>query len=76
MERPFDEEEIKKAVFSIDREKSLRPDGYTRGFFQDCWGILKEDMVKIFEEFYHNGKVYGNMNYTFLCLIPKKMDAQ
>ncbi|KAL5557179.1 hypothetical protein UlMin_039415 [Ulmus minor] len=33
-------------------------------------------MVKIFEEFHRNGKVCGNMNHTFLCLIPKKMDVQ
>ncbi|KAL5567832.1 hypothetical protein UlMin_024407 [Ulmus minor] len=75
-QRPFEEEEIKKAVFEIDREKSPGPDGYTGAFFQDCWGILKNDMVKIFEEFYRNGKVCGNMNHTFLCLIPKKLDVQ
>ncbi|KAL5540877.1 hypothetical protein UlMin_043269 [Ulmus minor] len=69
-------EEIKKAVFEIDREKSPGPDGYTGAFFQDCWGILKNDMVKIFEEFHRNGKVCGNMNHTFLCLIPKKLDVQ
>ncbi|KAL5563761.1 hypothetical protein UlMin_033508 [Ulmus minor] len=69
-------EEIKKAVFEIDREKSPGPDGYTGAFFQNCWGILKNDMVKIFEEFYRNGKVCGNMNHTFLCLIPKKLDVQ
>ncbi|KAL5569671.1 hypothetical protein UlMin_026246, partial [Ulmus minor] len=34
------------------------------------------DMVKIFEEFHRNGKVCGNMNHTFLCLIPKKLDVQ
>ncbi|KAL5545374.1 hypothetical protein UlMin_005061, partial [Ulmus minor] len=73
---PFEEEEIKKAVFEIDREKSPGPDGYTGAFFQDCWGILKNDMVKIFEEFHRNGKVCGNMNHTFLCLIPKKLDVQ
>ncbi|KAL5552484.1 hypothetical protein UlMin_039885 [Ulmus minor] len=44
LERPFEEEEIKKAVFEIDREKSPGPDGYTGAFFQDCWGILKNDM--------------------------------
>ncbi|KAL5553097.1 hypothetical protein UlMin_040498 [Ulmus minor] len=49
LERPFEEEEIKKAVFEIDREKSPGPDGYT---------------------------VCGNMNHTFLCLIPKKLDVQ
>ncbi|KAL5548851.1 hypothetical protein UlMin_004082 [Ulmus minor] len=52
------------------------PDGFTGGFFQDCWDFLKDDIVKVLEEFYFNGKVCGNMNHTFLCLIPKKLDAQ
>ncbi|KAL5548946.1 hypothetical protein UlMin_004177 [Ulmus minor] len=55
LERPFEEEEIKKVVFGCDREKSPGPDGFTGGFFQDFC---------------------GNMNHTFLCLIPKKLDAQ
>ncbi|KAL5569664.1 hypothetical protein UlMin_026239 [Ulmus minor] len=76
LERPFEEEEIKKAVFGCDREKSPGPDGFTGGFFQDCWDFLKDDIVKVLEEFYLNGKVCGNMNHTFLCLIPKKLDAQ
>ncbi|KAL5574996.1 hypothetical protein UlMin_016695 [Ulmus minor] len=73
---PLKRNKIKKAVFEIEREKSLGPDGYTDAFFQDCWGILKNDMVKIFEEFHRNGKVCGNINHTFLCLIPKKLDVQ
>ncbi|KAL5541335.1 hypothetical protein UlMin_044595 [Ulmus minor] len=76
LERPFEEEEIKKAVFGCDREKSPGPDGFTGGFFQDCWDFLKDDIVKVLEEFYLNGKFCGNMNHTFLCLIPKKQDAQ
>ncbi|KAL5539045.1 hypothetical protein UlMin_044773 [Ulmus minor] len=76
LERPFEEEEIKKTVFGCDREKCPGPDGFTGGFFQDCWDFLKDDIVKVLDEFYHNGKVCGNMNHTFLCLIPQKLDAQ
>ncbi|KAL5578918.1 hypothetical protein UlMin_011360 [Ulmus minor] len=44
LERPFEEEEIKKAVFGCDREKSPGPDGFIGGFFQDCWDFLKDDI--------------------------------
>ncbi|KAL5543460.1 hypothetical protein UlMin_007244 [Ulmus minor] len=50
LERPFEEEEIKKAVFGCDREKSPGPDGFTGDFFQDCWDFLKDDIVKVLEE--------------------------
>ena len=30
------EEEISKAIFQLDRDKALRPDGFTIAVFQDC----------------------------------------
>ncbi|KAL5575065.1 hypothetical protein UlMin_016764 [Ulmus minor] len=51
LEQPFEEEEIKKAAFGCDREKSPGPDGFTGGFCQDCWDFLKDDIVKVLEEF-------------------------
>ena len=34
--RPFEEEEVKKAVFDCDCNKSSGPDGFTLAFFQKC----------------------------------------
>lgn len=42
LERPFEEEEVKLAVFSSDKDKSL-----TAGFFQQCWGVVKGDLLKV-----------------------------
>ena len=43
LDSPFTEEEISKAIFQLDRDKVLGPDGFTIAVFQDCWDVIKED---------------------------------
>ena len=72
LERPFEEEEVKKAIWTMDKEKAPGPDGFNMVFFQACWSFLKEDLLKVFNEFYYNGKINTSMNSTFITLVPKK----
>lgn len=72
LERPFEEEEIRKAVFALGKDKTPGPDGFSLAFFQDCWDIVKPDLLKVFAEFFVNGKVGTSMNSTFISLVPKK----
>ncbi|RVW92465.1 Transposon TX1 uncharacterized 149 kDa protein [Vitis vinifera] len=55
LEPPFTEEEISKAIFQMDRDKAPGPDGFTIAVFQDCWDVIKEDLVKVFDEFHRSG---------------------
>ena len=48
---PFDEQEVKEAVFSCDGCKAPDPDGYTLKLFQQCWNIIKQDLMLDFNEF-------------------------
>ncbi|KAG6731071.1 hypothetical protein I3842_01G111400 [Carya illinoinensis] len=43
------------------------------GFFQICWEILKDDLMKVFQEFYSFGKFEKCLNTTFLALVPKRV---
>ncbi|RVW89836.1 LINE-1 retrotransposable element ORF2 protein [Vitis vinifera] len=45
LESPFTEEEIYKAIFQMDRDKAPGPDGFTIAVFQDCWEVIKEDLI-------------------------------
>ena len=72
LERPSEEEEIRRAIWCMDKDKAPSPDGFTTGFFQDCWDVIKADLMKVFEEFHRNGKIGVNINSTFITLAPKK----
>lgn len=54
LERHFPEEEIKKTVFESDGSKAPDPNVFTLAFFQECWDIVKGDLVKV-NEFFEGG---------------------
>ena len=72
MEYPFTEEEIFKAIYQMDRDKTPRPDGFTIAVFQDCWEAIKEDLVKVFAEFHRSRIINQSTNASFIVLLPKK----
>lgn len=55
IERPFSEEEIHNTVFGMDDSKAPAPNGFSMLFFQECWDMIKEDLIKVFEDFFERG---------------------
>ncbi|RVW56151.1 hypothetical protein CK203_080774 [Vitis vinifera] len=55
LDSPFTEEEIHKAISQLDRDKAPGPDVFTIAMFQDCWDVIKEDLVRVFAEFHNSG---------------------
>ncbi|BFG35265.1 hypothetical protein CerSpe_215390 [Prunus speciosa] len=75
LERPFELEEVRKVVFDCGKDKSSGPDGFSMSFFQSCWELVKEDLMRVMAEFYLSRVVNGLTNETFICLIPKKKNS-
>ena len=38
-------EEVKRAMWSCDSDKSLGPDGFNFGFIKFCWEEIKDDII-------------------------------
>lgn len=55
----------------MEKEKALGLDKFNTAFYQECWFVVKDDLM-VFEEFYHNGRIPTSMDSTFTTLVPKK----
>jgi hypothetical protein len=68
-------EEIKLAVFSLNKDSAPGPDGFGAIFFQTFWDIIKLDMIKAILQFFTSGWIMPNFNSNTLVLIPKLDNA-
>lgn len=74
--REITEEDIKGVLFSMPREKSPGPDGYTVKFLRGTWNIIKLDFVVAVQSFFRYGFLPKGVNTTILALIPKKKEVK
>ncbi|GJS40033.1 RNA-directed DNA polymerase, eukaryota, reverse transcriptase zinc-binding domain protein [Tanacetum coccineum] len=64
-------DEIKEAIFDIDSNKAVGPDGYTSGFLKKAWIIIGKEVCLAIRDFFINGKLLGKINVTMIAQVPK-----
>eukprot|EP00253_Pinus_taeda_P003096 PITA_03096 len=72
LNRDIEEEEIRKAIWTLQPDKSPGPDGFPINFYRDYWQLIKKDLAKMLRGIQRKGKMGGFTNSTFLALIPKE----
>jgi hypothetical protein len=73
--KSFQEEEIKLALFQMEKNKVASPDGLPIEFYQTCWGFIKEDICDLFSNFYCGTVDIKRLNYGTITLLPKVKEA-
>lgn len=68
---PVLEEEIKLALFSIDKTNAPGPDGFSSGFYKASWQLVGETVTNSILDFFNLGKLLTQVNSTNICLVPK-----
>jgi Reverse transcriptase (RNA-dependent DNA polymerase) len=63
-------------LFSFDPSKAPGPDDFFFYFYQECWDLISNDFMQLEHAFYNNELDLARINLTYICLIPKKVDAQ
>jgi hypothetical protein len=75
LEKIFTLEEIKKAIFEADENKSPGPDGISFHFYQQYWDLIKDDILLMVNEFYNHRLDLSKLNLATIVLILKKTDS-
>ena len=71
----FSDTEIREAFFSLPKNKTGGPDGYSAEFFTASWSVIGTEVTEAIKEFFRSGKLLKQWNSANLVLIPKKMNA-
>lgn len=70
------DDEIQSAIFDINPDKALGPDGMTSLFFQKYWGITAETVQLTVKEFFTNGTMDPRLNQTKFASSPRRKDQR
>jgi hypothetical protein len=73
--RSFSMDEVRKAIFQMEHNKALRPDGLSTEFYRACWEIIKNDLMALFWEFHKGGLPLYSLNFGTIILLPKCREA-
>jgi len=73
--KPFCEQEIKDALFQMEKHKADGPDKIPIEFYQACWDIVKDDIIQLFAEFHESRVDISRINYGVITFLPKVSDA-
>ena len=73
---PFSEEEISKAVFQMEHNKALGPDGFPVEFYQHFWETVKTDLLELFGCLHAGQLELFRLNFGEIVLLPKIQNAE
>ena len=72
LNKPISDFEIKCVMFQIGAHKAPGLDGIPAFFFHVFWDIMKEDVIRAIQAFFHSGSLLKPLNHFYIVLIPKK----
>ena len=76
LDKPYEPEEVRAALFRMSPSKAPGVDGFTAGFFQRHWNIIQGDLVPAILGFLNGGELPAGFNDTSITLIPKVRNPQ
>lgn len=68
-------QEIKEAVFALNKDSAPGPDGFGAFFFQHYWDIVKADVFNAVLEFFTTSWILPGFNSNIIALLPKTSAA-
>ncbi|WVZ77229.1 hypothetical protein U9M48_025118, partial [Paspalum notatum var. saurae] len=72
----FTEKEVRDAVFQLKHNKAPGLDGFPAEFYQELWGLIKDDIMALFNEFFECKLPLFSLNFGTITLLPKGKKAK
>eukprot|EP00268_Persea_americana_P022299 TRINITY_DN22188_c0_g1_i1.p1 TRINITY_DN22188_c0_g1~~TRINITY_DN22188_c0_g1_i1.p1 ORF type:complete len:288 (+),score=35.68 TRINITY_DN22188_c0_g1_i1:796-1659(+) len=76
LEREFEEEEVKEAIYVMAGDKAPGPSCFPIAFIQRFWSMLTEDILEFMKEFHSRGKLSKGIGASFIALIIPKTEGE
>ncbi|KAK6803130.1 hypothetical protein RDI58_000914 [Solanum bulbocastanum] len=64
-------EELKEVVYSMNPNSAAGPDGMNGCFFQQCWDIIKQELLAVTHAFFNGQLLPKYFTHACLVLLPK-----
>lgn len=69
------EQEVRKALFSMNSSKAPGIDGFNVHFFKRSWHIIGKEIVEAVQQFFEDNYLPAEMNVALITLLPKCENA-
>ena len=68
-----DSSEVHAIIKEMKSNSTPGPDGLNAAFYKSAWPWIKEDVLKVINDFYSSKTMHTDINQTYITLIPKKI---
>lgn len=75
LQRQFEEAEVLNCIKLCANDKAPGLDGFLMSFFQNFWGMIKDDFMNAIRQFHERHEFEKSLNATYVALTPKKAGA-
>lgn len=72
LDSDFSQAEIDFVGKNLPNSHAPRPDGFNGLFVKKCWSIIKNDFVRVFNDFNMHNLDLRSINTSVIALVPKK----
>jgi hypothetical protein len=73
LDNPFTEEEITNVIKEMPIHKEPGPDDFNGKFLKKCWDLVKEDFMKLVNDFYEGISIWKASILPLLLLFLRTM---
>lgn len=60
-----------KVIARMDKFKNANPYDYNLSFYKKFWGLIKEEVCVMFDQFFQNVVLFKSLTSFFVVFIPK-----